>query len=211
MSTPIDEGSTLMRRWSEGDSEALDQLIELVYGELRQLAHSRLRSERADHTLRTTALIHEAYMQMKQRRLVFGDSRSDFFAVASIAMRRVLIDYARSRLAVKRGAGNVTVALEDASEIPESNALLPEDLIALDDALIRLEEYDAELNRIVEMRFFGGLKLAEIASFLGVSKATVKRRWAEARLWLAHEIQRELDEPPDTAPAACGTTSNDGS
>lgn len=177
-----------MRLWAEGDPEALDQLIELAYQELHQIARSQLRSERRNHTLRTTELLNEAYLRMKPRDQIFGTTWVQFFGIASSAMRRVLVDHARKRNAAKRGAGELHVTLDDARGIPCRRELAIDDLLALNNALDSLEDLDVELSRIVEMKYFSGLQLDEIASLLSISRSTVKRKWREAKLWLASEL-----------------------
>jgi RNA polymerase sigma factor (TIGR02999 family) len=175
----------LLRQWSEGDEEALNRLIPLMYAELRRLAHQRLRREPANRSLNTTGLVHDAYVKLVDvRRARFRD-RSHFLAMASRVMRRVLIDQARARRAVKRGSGVEVVELDDTLWISEPQA---ERLAALDDALSRLEAIDRRQGQIVEHRYFGGLSLEETAGALGVSLATVKRELRFARAWLAMEL-----------------------
>jgi len=186
------EVTELLLAWSEGDQDALDRLMPLVYGELRQLAQSYMRRERAGHTLQTTALIHEAYLRLidtKQTRL---ENRAHFFAVASRLMRQILVDFARSRGYQKRGGGAQQVALDDAMVIGQPR---DEDLVALDEALIALAEVDERKARVVELRFFGGLTEAEMSETLKVSPETVRRDWRLAKSWLLLKLSRgNLDE-----------------
>ena len=176
----------LLQRWVDGDKEALGELAPAVYKELRRLAHNHLKSERADHTLQSTALVNEAFL-----RLIGGNpfplkDRGHFVAVASRMMRQILVEYARGRRAQKRDGGN-RIALEEIGEIPVGG---DNDLMALDGALEALSRIDARQGQIVEMRFFGGLAAAEISEVLGVSVATVERDWSTARIWLRREMRR---------------------
>ncbi len=178
----------LLQRWVDGDKDALGALAPVVYKELRRLAHNHLKSERADHTLQSTALVNEAFL-----RLIGGEpfplrDRAHFIAVASRLMRRILVEYARGRRAQKRDGGN-QVALEDIGEIPVGS---DGDLMALDGALEELSRIDARQSQIVEMRFFGGLAAAEISQVLGISVATVERDWYTARVWLRREMRRAV-------------------
>ena len=164
----------------------MQALLPLVYGELRHLAQHHLRGERLDHTLQSTALVHEAYLRLVKPGSLQLESRRHFFALASRIMREILVDHARSRNAGKRdGGGRLT--LDDAAELSKSKGV---DLLALDDALNELSRMSARQNRIVELRFFGGLSIEETAEFLEVSSATVEREWAVARAWLYREISR---------------------
>ncbi len=170
---------------SAGRREAWDELMPLVYGELKRLAHRHLRGERPGHTLNTTALVHEAYLKLvKVDRLEWRD-RAHFFAMASRAMRRILIDYARTRSRDKRGGGWTKVTLDDAFKVAEERA---EDLIALDEALSRLASVNERQCRVVECRFFGGMSIEETAEALGVSVTSVKRDWVATRAWLNREL-----------------------
>jgi RNA polymerase sigma factor (TIGR02999 family) len=157
----------------------------LVYSELRRLAKSRLGSERADHTLNTTALVHEAYIKLADQNRINWQSRAQFFALASQAMRRILVDYARRRNAAKRG-GNAVVSVREADSV--ASEVRADELLALDESLKRLGEIDPRQSQIVECRFFGGLSIEETAKVVGVSTATVKREWAVARAWLYREL-----------------------
>jgi RNA polymerase sigma factor (TIGR02999 family) len=170
---------------SGGRPEVWDELMPIVYDELKQLAHRHLRSERAGHTLSTTALVHEAYLKLINVDRVEWRDRTHFFAMASRAMRRILIDYARTRNREKRGGGLAKVPLDDAFQVAQERA---EDLIALDEALTRLESVNERQCRVVECRFFGGMSLKETAGALGISVASVKRDWAICRAWLNQEL-----------------------
>jgi RNA polymerase sigma factor (TIGR02999 family) len=181
LSSPSDV-TLLLRQWSEGDEEALNRLVPLMYGELRRLAHHRLRGEAANRSLNTTGLVHDAYVKLVDvRRARFRD-RSHFLAMASRVMRRLLIDQARARRAAKRGGGAEAGELDDTLLISAPQA---EALAALDEALQRLEAMDPRQGQIVEHRYFGGLSLEETAEAVGVSLATVKRELRFAHAWLA--------------------------
>jgi RNA polymerase sigma factor (TIGR02999 family) len=180
------EGITeLLVRWREGDARALDRLIPLVYGELHRLANRYLRSERRGHTLQATEVLHEAYLRLADQRNIQWQNRAHFYGVAAALIRNILVDYARSHRAAKRGGGDWRLSLDAAADIPERQDL---DLVALDDALVKLDRYDAELHRIVELRFFGGLTIEETAQVLNVSDSTVKRQWVLAKTWIFREI-----------------------
>lgn len=188
MSELVPENVTkLLLEWSNGNPAALDDLVPLVYGELRRLAARFLRQERPDHTLSATALVHEAYLRLVQQRDVTWQNRAHFFAVASQMMRRILVDHARRHGYAKRGGGAVTLALDEAVAAPQQREV---DLVALDDALNTLAKLDQRQSRMVELRFFGGLSIEETSEVLGVSPPTIKREWASARAWLFREIQR---------------------
>jgi RNA polymerase sigma factor (TIGR02999 family) len=178
--------SQLLAQWRAGDEESLRRLVPLIYNELRRLAHYHLRRERPDHTLQTTALVHEAYLCLTKQQSVDFENRAHFFAVCANLMREMLVQYARRRKATKRDAG-YKVMLDGAMVLPESRSL---DLVALDDALHELAKLDPQQSRIVELRFFGGLSIEETSHVLGISPATVKRRWTTARVWLHDEISR---------------------
>jgi len=187
MSRSAPKGVTqLLADWSSGNQEALNALMPLVYDELRRLARSYIRRERPGHTLATTGLIHEAYLRLVDQDVKW-QNRSHFFGVAAQMMRRVLIDHAKSQQRAKRGGGAVKVSLDDPivlSDAPDT------DLLALDEALSRLEKMDPQRGRIVELRFFGGLSNEEAAAVLNISPATVQRQWSGARAWLYHELRR---------------------
>ena len=186
MSSADDNISLLLRRWRSGDPQALDQLIPLVYDRLRQLAHKRLRNEQ-DASLNTTALVHEAYIKLVESTDMAPRDRSHFLALMARVMRNLLVDHARSRKAAKRGAGAVTLELDEMAWISETDL---ETYSEVDEALKRLEELDSRQSRILENRYFGGLTLEETAESLGISLATVKRELRSARAWLAMELGR---------------------
>lgn len=194
---PLDTSSdvtSLLRRWTAGDPEALNRLVPLMYAELRRLAHHRLRGEHANRSLNTTGLVHEAYLKlMDVRRTPFRD-RAHFLAMASRVMRRLLVDQARARGAAKRGGGAEGVELDEALSISEPQA---ETLTHLDEALQRLEAIDPRQSRMVEQRYFGGLSLEEIAEALDVSLSTVKRELRFAHAWLAAELGATGSEGSD--------------
>jgi len=182
------EVTQLLLAWSGGDEQALDRLVPLVYDELRRLAQSYMRRERADHTLQTTALIHEAYLRLIDANRVQWRNRAHFFGVASRLMRQILVTIARERGAQKRGGGAEQVSLDEGMMIDEGR---DEDLVALDEALGELAQIDARKAQVVEMRFFGGLTEDEIAATLNVSTETVRRDWRLARSWLRRELSGE--------------------
>ena len=182
------EVTQLLLAWSEGDKTALDQLIPLVYSELRRLAKRHMRSERAGHTLQTTALIHEAYLRLIDADQVQWRNRAHFFGIAARLMRQILVARARERGCQKRGGGAERVSLDEAMVIDER---LDEDLVALDEALGELSQFDARMAQVVEMRFFGGLTEEEIAAALDVSTKTVRRDWRLARSWLRRKLSWE--------------------
>ncbi|MGH7505970.1 MAG: sigma-70 family RNA polymerase sigma factor [Longimicrobiales bacterium] len=179
------EVTDLLLAWGEGDREALDRLFPIVYRELRGIAHRRLLGERPGHTLGTTGLVHEAYLRLVRIERVEWRNRSQFFAVSARAMRRVLVDYALMRKAEKRGGGQVPLPLEEVVVAVESHA---DDIVALDEALRRLEVIDERHSRVVECRLFAGMSVEETAAALDISPATVKRDWAMARAWLNREL-----------------------
>jgi RNA polymerase sigma-70 factor, ECF subfamily len=182
MSSPLKDVTTLLALAREGDNDASAALIEIVYPELRQLAASYLRRERPEHTLQPTALVHEAYLRLAGQSMDL-QNRSHFFGVAAHLMRQVLVQHARSRRALKRDAQKVPIDDDLPVAVPGS-----EDLVALDEALDKLAAIDERQSRIVELRYFGGLTIAETASLLGISEKTVKRDWVLARTWLHREI-----------------------
>jgi RNA polymerase sigma factor (TIGR02999 family) len=179
------EVTDLLERWKQGDQEALRALLPLVYKELRRLAHYHLRSERPDHTLQSTALVHEAYLRLVGAQPV-PQNQSHFIAVASRLMRQILVDYARGRRASKRNGG-CRITLENMEAMPVNE---DSELLALDHALNELARVDERQARIVEMKFFGGLSAPEISDALGISRATVDRDWAVARVWLHRQMSR---------------------
>jgi RNA polymerase sigma factor (TIGR02999 family) len=174
----------LLTRWNLGDDAALRAVIPLAYNDLRRMAHHYLRGERSDHTLQSTALVHEAYLRLEQQGHVKIENREHFLALCAQMMRHILVDYARARQRAKRNGGE-RVTLDG---LPFKSKSL--DVIALDDALNELTRLDPQLGRVVELRFFGGLSIEETAQMLDVSPMTVKRNWASARLWLHREISR---------------------
>jgi RNA polymerase sigma factor (TIGR02999 family) len=178
--------SELLVRWKAGDQAALESLIPLVYKELREIARQHLRRERTDHTLQSAALVHEAYMRLVDQRPFETENRAHFLAVASRLMRQILVDYARSHGAAKRGAG-LTVELDPALELPQEPST---DVVAMDDALNELAKLDEQQGRIVELRFFGGLTTEEVGAALGISPSTVKRDWNVAKAWLSRHMKR---------------------
>jgi RNA polymerase sigma factor (TIGR02999 family) len=186
MASSPDEVTLMLIRWSNGERDALDQLIPIVYGELRRLASRTLRRERRDHTLQPTALVHEAYLRLIDQRSVNWQNRSHFFAIASQAMRRIVVDHARRHNAVKRGGDNLKVELEAAMLLPGAKDV---DVVRLDDALTALAAFDPQQGRIVELRFFGGLSIEQTAEVIGISPATVKRDWSMAKAWLHRELE----------------------
>ncbi len=182
------EVTRLLLSVSAGDGGAVDALTPLLYEQLHLLAHQRLKLERADHTLTTTALVHEAYLRLIEVERVEWKDRAHFLAMASRLMRRVLVDYARRQKAIKRGRGWVRVDLDDAMTISDETLSIVEDV---DVALTRLEELNERQSQIVEQHYFGGLKLDECAQVLGVSLTTVKRELRFAKAWLARELGPE--------------------
>jgi RNA polymerase sigma factor (TIGR02999 family) len=180
------EMTRLLAAWSEGDCAALEKLAPLVYEELRRLAHRYMRRERPDHTLQTTALVNEAYLRLIDQRDVRWRNRAHFFAIAAQMMRRILIDHARKRASAK-GGGAGKLSLDEAAVMSDERAA---ELVALDEALESLAEVDERKSKIVEMRFFGGLSVEEIAGVVGVSPDTITREWRRAKAWLHREIRK---------------------
>jgi RNA polymerase sigma factor (TIGR02999 family) len=178
------EVTELLLAWGAGDRSALDRLLPLVYGELRRIAARARRHESPGHTLQTTALVHEAYLRLVDQRGARWEDRAQFFAVAAQAMRRILVDQARRRAAAKRG-GQRPLQLVTGFDVPVT---VDAELLAVEDALGALEAVDADLARLVVLRFFGGLTIDEAATALGVSAATVEREWSVARAWLQREL-----------------------
>jgi len=188
MATPSTQEITrLLAAWREGDEHALATLMPLVYDELRRLASRHLGRERAGHTLQTTALVHEAYLRLVDQKEANWQCRAQFFAVAAQMMRRILVDYARSRRFAKRGGGARKVSLDEAMVVSEERAA---DVVALDEALNALARFDERKSRMIELRFFGGLSIEETAEALGVSPGTVMREWTLAKAWLRRELGR---------------------
>jgi len=182
-----DEVTQLLRGWHGGDRAALDALVPIVYKELRRLAHCELRKERPDHTLQSSALVHEAYFRLVGQNLPQWESRTHFFAIAAQLMRQILVDYARRRRASKRGGDVFMLTLDDAVALPQRKDV---DVVAIDEALRTLAEFDPRQSRVVELRFFAGLSLEETSEVMGIATATVQRDWTAARAWLHREISR---------------------
>ena len=178
--------TSLLKKLSEGNQDAAHQLIPVIYQELHRLAAGHLRYERPDHTLQPTALVHEAYIKLVAQRNTDWQSRAHFFAVASKLMRRILVDYARRHLRAKRGGGQEKLALDDVLLVSTER---PDNMLALDESLTRLEKLDARQGRIVELRYFGGLKIEEVAEILSISPTTVRREWTSAKAWLYGELK----------------------
>ena len=187
MGTP-NQITVLLEQWGRGDQQALEQLTPLVYSELHRLASQYLRRERLDHTLQSTALVNEAYLKLAGQHSMRWQNRAHFFGIAAQLIRRILVDYARSRYAEKRGSSAPKLSLEEITESPPVRDL---DLIALDDALEDLAKIDARQSRVVELRFFAGLSVEETAEILQLSPATVKREWTAAKAWLFRQLRKQ--------------------
>jgi RNA polymerase sigma factor (TIGR02999 family) len=184
---PHHDVTNLLAKASAGDQDAVSSLFAVVYDELRRMAGSVMRSERSDHTLQPTALVHEAYVRLAEEPGSWSGNRSYFLAIASTAMRRILVEHARSHNAQKRGSGKAHLSLDDIdAATPESGDGV--DFVLLDDALARLSAVDPRQARIVELRFFGGLTVEETAAVVGISPRTVKREWQMSRAWLRREM-----------------------
>ena len=188
--------TALLQRLASGEASARDQLISIIYPELRRVAHRELRRERADHTLQSSALVNEFYLRIAGERGAQWRDRAHFLAVSGQIMRRILVDYARSRQREKRGGGVVPLRLIDGLDMP---AHWDPNLIALDDALNELARLDPQQSQIVELRFFAGLSVEESAEALGLSRATVNRHWALARAWLLREMSRASEKQDKSA------------
>ena len=187
------EVSQLLRAWSSGDEAALQTLMPLVYEELHRIARRHMRRERKQHTLQTSALVNEAYLRLVDWKNVEWQNRAHFFAASAQIMRRILVDLARNRGSLKRGAGALQVSLAEAEGIPSERGT---DLVALDQALTALAAVDKRKSQVVEMRFFGGLSVEETAEVLNVSPETVMRDWKLAKVWLLRELgQRDQSGP----------------
>jgi RNA polymerase sigma factor (TIGR02999 family) len=193
MTEPPCDVTKLLRAWTGGDQRALDQLVPLVYAELRRVARNRLRRERPGQTLQPTALVNEAYMRLVRIRSIKWQNRAHFFALCGRLMRQILVDAARARQFAKRGGGGVRVTIDEAL-LP--SALPAPDVVALDEALTALARMDARKSQVVEMRFFAGLSVEETAEALGVSTDTVFRDWKFARTWLYQELGVERRRTP---------------
>jgi RNA polymerase sigma factor (TIGR02999 family) len=186
--SPANEVTERLRRWSDDpEGDAADGLLELVYAELHRQARRYLQRERVGHTLQTTALVHEAYLKLAEQKDVKWESRNHFFAIAATSMRRILVDHARHKHREKRGGKANDLSLGQALTVAVGGVDI--DLLALDEALERLAEKEEYLARVVELRFFSGLDVAQTAGVLGVSESTVKRDWAMARAWLRREME----------------------
>ncbi|MGA6980096.1 MAG: ECF-type sigma factor [Candidatus Sulfotelmatobacter sp.] len=185
MDAPIDL-TTVLGEFDLGKDKAAAELVVLLYSELRSLASRYLRRERSDHTLQTTALVHEAYLRLADQKEVRWKNREQFMGVAAQLMRRILVDYSRGHDAKKRGKEFEKVYLEEADVIAKGKS---SDVLQVDEALTRLAEFDPQHAQLVELRFFGGLSLEEAAGVLGVSRTTVKRNWNLAKAWLARELR----------------------
>ena len=183
------EVTRLLVQLTDGDRAAMDELLPLIYDELRRLASNYLRRERQGHTLQPTALVHEAYMRMVDQTQVRWQNRAHFFGVAAQMMRRILVDHARGHAAEKRGGEFQKLSLDENIDTPGGERDL--NLVSLDDALNRLSELDPQKSKIVELRFFGGLSVEETAEVLGVSAPTVKRQWRMAKAWLYGQVQNQ--------------------
>lgn len=189
----------LLTAWSNGDVDALNQLMPLVYDELHQMAHRYLRRERVDHTLQTTALVNEAYLKMVGQRELQWQNRAHFFAVAANVMRQILVDYARAQHRIRRGGAAQQVSLDEALLVSNGRAA---ELLLLDDALHSLAKFDARKSRIAELRYFGGLSVEETAAVLQISAVTVMREWRVTKAWLLQEMSKG-------GPDAAGTLATD--
>jgi RNA polymerase sigma factor (TIGR02999 family) len=181
--------SALLQDWQAGDERALREVLPLVYDELRRAAHRYMRNERPDHTLQSTALVHEAYLRLQKQGAAEFKNREHFLAICAQLMRQILVEYARSRKAARRDGG-LRLTLDDAlaSKTPSV------DMVALDDALNELAKLNAQQSRIVELRFFGGLSIEETSQVLNLSPTTVKKYWATARLWLHHQLKESTEQ-----------------
>ncbi len=182
----------LLRRWSAGDRGAEEEVLPLVYGELRRIAESHFRRERPGHTLQATALVHEAWLRLGSEPGLSWPSRSHFYSLVASVIRRILVDHAREHNRLKRGGGMVNVSLEEAMEIGTGR---PPELVEVDDALERLARVDPRKARVVELRFFAGLSVEETAEVLAVSVETVGREWRRARAWLFNALSSTGEEP----------------
>lgn len=185
--SPKSDVTRLLMEWSNGSEEALRQLMPLVHGELHRLARRHMRRERPHHTLQPTALVNEAYLRLVDQKEARWESRSHFYSVAANVMRRILVDHARKRLAEKRGGGAEDVSFDEAVGAPGAPRLSP---LEVDDALRKLEVLDSRQSRIVELKFFVGLGIEEIANLMNVSPATVVRDWRTAKAWLGRELKK---------------------
>jgi RNA polymerase sigma factor (TIGR02999 family) len=189
--SPPKDVTRLLMSWSNGDQTALEELLPLVYDELRRLAALYLRREQPGHTLQATALVHEAYLRLVDQTSVNWQNRAHFFGAAANLMRQILIQHARARHADKRGGDQQKLYLDEVSNLADKLTTQPGmDLITLDEALERLATVAPQQSRVVELRYFGGLSISETAEVLGISPATVKREWTMAKVWLHREISK---------------------
>ena len=188
MSPAPDDVTKLLVQWSEGDRAALDRLVPLIYDDLHRIAQRQFRRERFDNTLQTTALVNEVYLRLINQRAISWKNRAHFFGIAANVMRQILVDRARGRNAAKRGSGSCRLDLTQVSDLPVGS--VQPDLLAVDEALDALASFDPQQARVVELKFFAGLSIEEIAEVTGVSTATVKREWALAKAWLFRELSR---------------------
>jgi RNA polymerase sigma factor (TIGR02999 family) len=186
MDSPQADVTALLSELTQGNQEAAEKLIPVVYDELKRLARAYMRRERPDHTLQTTALVHEAYLKLVRQQSVNWQGRSHFFGIAAQLMRRILVDHARGHLREKRGGAKVVLPLDEALVFSPEHS---EELVKLNEALERLAKLDPRQGKIVELRFFGGFSVEETSEFLGVSPKTVKRDWAVAKVWLHGELR----------------------
>jgi RNA polymerase sigma-70 factor, ECF subfamily len=182
------ELTQLLLDWSTGNKDALERLMPLVYDELHRLAQRYMRRERIEHTLQTSALLNEAYLRLIDQKRVSWQNRAHFFAIAAGMMRRILVDHSRRRAYAKRGGEQQRIDLDEVAVVADSKA---SDVLALDEALKRLEAVDEQQSRIVDLRFFGGLTIEETAEVLGISHSTVEREWSMARAWLRREMNQQ--------------------
>jgi RNA polymerase sigma factor (TIGR02999 family) len=183
---PSHDVTRLLARWKDGDEAALQQLVPIVHEELRRLARRQMAGERAGHTLQPTALVNEAYLRLVNLRQMQWQDRAHFFAMGARLMRRILVDFARSRGYQKRGGGAQQVSFSEALAVPEGQ---PTDVVALNDALEALADVDERKSRVVELRFFGGLSVEETAEVLSISRETVRRDWKFAKMWLLRHLR----------------------
>jgi RNA polymerase sigma-70 factor, ECF subfamily len=188
VAAPSETVTGLLLQWRDGDRDAFDKLFPLVYQELYRLAKAYMRRQRAGHTLQTSALINETYLRLVDHKNMRWQNRAHFFAVASQAMRRILVDHARRRGYAKRGGGAVRVSLDEAATVALERC---EEFVALDEALHELAKFDERKSRIVELRYFGGLSVEETANVLKVSPVTVMREWRAAKLWLLKTLSKQ--------------------
>lgn len=188
MSESSEQITRLLVQWSGGNRGALDQLLPIVYNDLKRLAAAYLRRERPGHTLQSTALVHEAFLRLVDQREVTWQNRAQFFGIASQAIRRILVDHARHHKAQKRGGEALRVTIDESIAVAGGGDF---DILALEDALEKLAALDERQSRIVELRFFGGLSIEDTGEVLGLSPATVKRDWSMARVWLFRELSRK--------------------